>query len=126
MNTKLVALLVAAGLGFASHACAQPPLPYPDIVDASHASKDATDFFRVFFTAKSLHRPAEMMEQFARGSDQGGGYEWRPDAAFPMRRGIVALALDEHGQIMHFTAAYDSSLFDGPTYQALVLLAAEQ
>ena len=60
------------------------------------------------------------------GSDQGGGYEWRPDAAFPMRRGIIALALDERGQIMHFTAAYDSSLFDDPAYQALVLLAAEQ
>ena len=60
------------------------------------------------------------------GSDQGGGYEWRPDAAFPMRRGIIALALDEHGQIMHFTAAYDSSLLDDPAYQALVLLAAEQ
>jgi hypothetical protein len=43
-----------------------------------------------------------------------------------MRRGIIALALDEHGQIMHFTAAYDSSLLDDPAYQALVLLAAEQ
>jgi hypothetical protein len=60
------------------------------------------------------------------GSDQGGGYEWRPDPAFPMRRGIIALALDEHGQIMHFTTAYDSSLIDDPTYQTLVLLAAEQ
>jgi SnoaL-like domain len=307
MNTKLFALLVAAGLGSAPHASAQSSLPYPDIVDTSHASKDAADFFRVFFTAKSLHRPAEMMEHFARdrvlyvdatsggiwpswdalnavfqnflakpptalsyplaiygdrqsalvsfadtpelfgrelrilgavsldkdgkiirwmdywdgrssnvrntlkptyptafdddvgnssariaqtakalqsalasgdaaaasalftpdavyedmalhaqilgrlaiaryfnralgkvpygkgstmvhvvGSDQGGGYEWRPDAAFPMRRGIIALALDEHGQIMHFTAAYDSSLIDDPAYQALVLLAAEQ
>jgi hypothetical protein len=60
------------------------------------------------------------------GSDQGGGYERRPDAAFLIRRGIIALALDEHGQIMHFTAAYDSSLLDDPTYQALVLLAAER
>ncbi|MBV8744071.1 MAG: hypothetical protein JO134_03400 [Xanthobacteraceae bacterium] len=42
------------------------------------------------------------------------------------RCGIIALAIDEQGQIMHFTTAYDSSLFDDPTYQALVLLAAEQ
>jgi hypothetical protein len=307
MNTKLFALLVAAGLGFAWPAAAQSSLPYPDMVDTSHASKDAADFFRVFFTAKSLHRPAEMMQHFARdkvlyidatsggiwpswdalnavfqnflakpptalsyplaiygdrqsalvsfadtpelfgrelrilgavsfdkdgkiirwmdywdgrssnvrntlkptyptafddiignssagiaqtatalqgalahgnaaaasalftpdavyedmalhtqilgrlaiarylnralgrvpygtgstmvhivGSDQGGGYEWRPSAPFPMRRGIIALALDEHGQIMRLTAAYDSSLFDDPTYQVLVQLAAEQ
>lgn len=307
MNTKLLALLVAIGLGFPQHVSAQSSLPYPDIVDTSHASKDAADFFRVFFTAKSVHHPAEMMEHFARdkvlyidatsggiwpswdalnavfqnflakpptalsyplaiygdrqsslvsfadtpelfgrelrilgavsfdkdgkiirwmdywdgrssnvrntlkptyptgfddiignssahiaqtatdlqgalarsdaaaasalftpdavyedmalhtqilgrlaiarylsralgrvpygkgstmvhvvGNDQGGGYEWRPDPAFPMRRGIIALALDEHGQIMHFTTAYDSSLFDDPTYQTLVLLAAEQ
>jgi len=307
MNNKLFALLVAAGIGLAPHASAQSSLPYPDIVDTSHASKDAADFFRVFFTGKSLHRPGEMMEHFARdkvlyidaasggiwpswdalnavfqnflakpptalsyplaiygdrrsalvsfadtpelfgrelrilgavsldtdgkiirwmdywdgrssnvrntlkptyptafdddignsaariaqtakalqsaftsgdvaaasalftpdavyedmalhtqilgrlaiarylnralgkvpygrgsamvhvvGSDQGGGYEWSPGPTFPMRRGIIALALDEHGQIMHFTTAYDSSLIDDPTYQALVLLAAEQ
>ena len=39
---------------------------YPDINDASHATKDVNDFFRIFFTAKSLHKPDEMMVHFAR------------------------------------------------------------
>ena len=31
---------------------------------------------------------------------------------------VTGPALDEHGQIMRFTTAYDSSLIDDPTYQA--------
>jgi hypothetical protein len=306
MGSKLLALLVAVGIGVPAIADAQSPSPYPDIVDVSHATKGAADFFRVFFTAKSLHKPAEMMEHFTRGkvlyidatsggiwpswealdavfqnfpakpptalsyplaiygdnhsalvsfadtpelfgrelrilgavsfdddgkiirwmdywdgrssnvkntlkptyptafdddignsaarvaqvakllqgafadgdaaaatalfapdavyedmalhaqilgrlaigrylarslaklpygrgaalahvvgSDQGGGYEWRPAAAFPMRRGIVALALDEQGLIARLTTVYDSSLIEDADYQSLVLLSAE-
>jgi hypothetical protein len=62
----LLALLVTAGIGFSTAAHAQSALPYPDINDASHATKDDNDFFRVFFVAKSPHKPDEMMVHFAR------------------------------------------------------------
>ena len=64
--SKLLALLVAAGVGLSVTANAQSSLPYPDINDASHATKDINDFFRVFFVAKSLHKSDEMMVHFAR------------------------------------------------------------
>ena len=60
------------------------------------------------------------------GGDLGGGYEWAPAAAFPMKRGITAIALDGQGLISHFTTVYDSSLIEDPSYQALVTLSAEQ
>lgn len=66
MRKKLLAYTIAAAFGLSLTAHAQSPLPYPDINDASHATKDANDFFRVFFTAKSLHKPDEMMMHFAR------------------------------------------------------------
>lgn len=60
------------------------------------------------------------------GSDQGGGYEWRPAPDAPMRRGITALALDGQGRILTLTTVYDSSLIPDETYKALVGLGAEQ
>ena len=60
------------------------------------------------------------------GGDMGGGYEWKPAASFPMRRGITSIALDSQGLISHFTVVYDSSLIDDASYQALVTLSAEQ
>ena len=62
----VAASTIAATLGFAVSVPAQTALPYPDINDASHATKDINDFFRVFFVAKSLHKPDEMMVHFAR------------------------------------------------------------
>ncbi len=59
------------------------------------------------------------------GSDQGGGYEWRPAASFPMKRGNVALALDKDGTISRFTVVYDSGLLPDDQYHALVALAAD-
>jgi hypothetical protein len=64
--SKLLALVVAAGVSLPVTVSAQSSLPYPDINDASHATKDVNDFFRVFFVAKSLHKPDEMMVHFAR------------------------------------------------------------
>ena len=63
--SKLFALLFMAGIGWSVAGNAQTSLPYPDINDASHATKDVNDFFRIFFTAKSLHKPDEMMVHFA-------------------------------------------------------------
>ena len=59
------------------------------------------------------------------GSDQGGGYEWRAAPSFPMKRGITALALDEHGQITHLTVVYDGSLLSDADYRALAQLTVE-
>jgi hypothetical protein len=59
------------------------------------------------------------------GSDQGGGYEWRPAASFPMRRGNTALTLDADGAITRITVVYDSSLIADDDYHALVALSAE-
>ena len=63
---KRFALLLAAFIGLPAAVHAQFALPYPDINDASHATKDVNDFFRVFFVAKSLHKPDDMMVHFAR------------------------------------------------------------
>jgi ketosteroid isomerase-like protein len=304
---RLLALLVTAGIGFSAAAHAQTALPYPDINDPAHATKDVNDFFRVFFVAKSLHKPDDMMVHFARdkvlyidatsggiwptwdslnkvfhlfpakpatalsypwaiygdrksalvafadtpelfgrelrilgavsfdndgkivrwmdywdgrssnvknvlkptyptafaddvgnatgkiaqvsktlhdalangdaaaaaalftpdavyedmalhaqilgklaigrylnratlkvpyakgssmvhvvGGDMGGGYEWTPAGTFPMKRGITSIALDAQGLISHFTTVYDSSLIDDASYQAMVMLSAEQ
>jgi hypothetical protein len=38
---------------------------YPDVVDATHATREAVAFFRSFFTAKSTHNPALLMEHFS-------------------------------------------------------------
>src|SRR5690349_12967980 len=61
-----LAAMLSAALAPTPIARAQSALPYPDINDASHATTDVNDFFRVFFVAKSLHKPDEMMVHFAR------------------------------------------------------------
>ena len=60
------------------------------------------------------------------GSDQGGGYEWWANPAFPMRRGNTALALDGQGRIVRLTVDYDASLLPDTDYRALAQLALEQ
>jgi hypothetical protein len=40
-------------------------LPYPNIADTTHASRDAARFFRSFFTAKSEHNPTALMQHFS-------------------------------------------------------------
>lgn len=60
------------------------------------------------------------------GSDQGGGYEWKPAASFAMKRGNTALALDRDGKIARLTVVYDSGLLPDARYHALVELSAEQ
>ena len=57
-------LAAVAGLAFASATQAQVKAPYPDIADTSHASPAAASAFRRFFTAKSAHRPADLMQSF--------------------------------------------------------------
>ena len=60
------------------------------------------------------------------GSAQGGGYEWSAaSVASPMRRGHIAIELNEAGKISRLTAMYDSSLLTYTAYQSLVGLAAE-
>ena len=59
------------------------------------------------------------------GNDQGGGYEFRPAAGFPMKRGNVALELDKDGKIARLTVVYDSGLLPDDQYRALAALAAE-
>jgi hypothetical protein len=62
----------------------------------------------------------------AEGSRQGGGYEWSAaPVAAPMRRGHIAIELNDGGQISRLTAIYDSSLLSYTAYQSLVGLAAE-
>ncbi len=59
------------------------------------------------------------------GADKGGGYEWRAGPAFPMRRGVTALALDAQGRITRLTTVYDSSLLSDADYRALSQLSIE-
>jgi hypothetical protein len=57
--SKLFALLVAAGVGLSVLANAETSLPYPDINDASHATKDVNEFFRVFLSRKACTGPTK-------------------------------------------------------------------
>ena len=67
MKTKMLAMLAAVAMGaFASSAAAaHQKMPYPEIVDASHASKKAARFFQSFFTAKSVHNVDDTMKHFS-------------------------------------------------------------
>jgi hypothetical protein len=56
------------------------------------------------------------------GSAQGGGYEWKGQAANPVQRGVTVLVLDQSGRITRSTAAYDSALFSNLQLQDLVKL----
>ena len=59
------------------------------------------------------------------GGDQGGGYEWRADASFPMKRGNTEIELDRDGKISRLAVVYDSGLLPDAQYHALVALSAE-
>jgi hypothetical protein len=55
--------------------------PYPDIADTSHATPDVARTLRLFFTAKSIHSPGELMAHFAPGDsvlyiDASSGNSW--------------------------------------------------
>jgi hypothetical protein len=39
--------------------------PYPDVVNASHATPEAAAFFKSYFTAKSEHKPAPTTDHFS-------------------------------------------------------------
>lgn len=65
MDRRLFVTAAIAGGGLlATDAMAQPAAPYPDITDVSHATPQAASAFRRFFTAKSAHRPADLMACF--------------------------------------------------------------
>lgn len=59
------------------------------------------------------------------GGDQGGGYEWRAGASWPLKRGNTAIELDKDGKISRFTVVYDSGLLPDDKYRALIGLAAD-
>lgn len=60
-------------------------LPYPDVTDASHATKKVEQIFEGFFTAKSLHNGAQMLTFWAPDPvlyiDATAGQEWPTRAA---------------------------------------------
>ena len=63
------AALVALGLSAgppAPTADAAGALPYPDVVDTTHASPGAAAKFRAFFVPKSAHQPKALMDRFSR------------------------------------------------------------
>jgi hypothetical protein len=65
----------------AERARAAEALPYPDIADTSHATPEAVKLFKAFFTAKSIHSPADLMTHFAPGDsvlyiDASSGNSW--------------------------------------------------
>ena len=64
MYKRMISGAVATAALCASAALAAEA--YPDVADTSHASPAAVSAFRAFFTAKSTHRPAELMTHFAR------------------------------------------------------------
>jgi len=85
LRTAVVTAAAASGAGLlASPADAAPghALPYPDIVDTSHASKEVARIMRGFFTAKSRHDPDELMTYFDKQDafyiDASSGSVW-PD-----------------------------------------------
>jgi hypothetical protein len=55
-------------------------LPYPDIADTSHASPEAVRALTAFFTAKSAHKPADLMSHFSTSDvlyiDASSGNSW--------------------------------------------------
>jgi hypothetical protein len=64
MTKGLIGIAMAAALAISATALAADA--YPDVADTSHASPAAAAAFRAFFTAKSAHRPADLMSHFAK------------------------------------------------------------
>lgn len=65
MSKRFIGLAAAAAL-LVSSAAALAAEVYPDIADTSHASPAVAQAFRAFFTAKSAHRPADLMSHFSK------------------------------------------------------------
>ena len=61
----LLLIVLAAALP-PSTTRAQGALPYPDVVDASHASPGVAANFRAFFAPKSAHDPKALMDRFSK------------------------------------------------------------
>jgi hypothetical protein len=61
------------------------------------------------------------------GSNQGGGYEWRPAESFgpALKGGIVALELDHAGRISRFTTVWDGSTISNAKMSELMQLLIE-
>jgi hypothetical protein len=59
------------------------------------------------------------------GSDQGGGYEWT-NADASVKRGVVAIELNEAGQINRLDATWDNGVMSDAELQALVLQSIEK
>lgn len=69
MKSRLIILAVAGAIGsFAVNDCgAQQRKPlFPEIVDATHATPKAAEFFHSFFTAKSRHDVDATMDHFSK------------------------------------------------------------
>ena len=79
MGKRLALASAALAIGLWAGA-AGGQTPYPDFADVSHATPDAARILRQFFTAKSAHRPAEMMALFNPDSvlyiDASSGNSW--------------------------------------------------
>ena len=61
------------------------------------------------------------------GSARGGGYEWNAaPSASPLKRGITALEIDQHGKIRRLTTIYDAYQFSDAKYEFLNALGAEK
>ena len=65
MSKRLIGFAVAAALLVLSSVVLAAEV-YPDVADVSHASPAVAATFRSFFTAKSAHRPADLMTHFSR------------------------------------------------------------
>jgi len=66
MSKRLIGAAIAAVALLGSTAIAAEV--YPDVADTSHASPAVVAIFRAFFTAKSAHRPADLMTHFSKGN----------------------------------------------------------
>lgn len=71
MKSRLTILIVAIAVGlFAVSNCGaqQKKPPFPEIVDTTHATPKAAEFFNSFFTAKSRHDVDATMSHFSKAS----------------------------------------------------------
>ena len=59
------------------------------------------------------------------GSDKGGGYEWT-NADSSVKRGIVAIELNDAGQIDRLDTTWDNAVMSDADLQALVLQSIEK
>jgi hypothetical protein len=87
MRSKALGLLVGASLGLLSTNIFAGDdnslaLPYPNVVDTSHASKEVADILRSYFTAKSDHDVSALMKHFSFccveyiDASSGGAFNW--------------------------------------------------